>query len=121
MPYKDPEGQAKYDRAHREEAKKRKKKGELKCKKEVLTHYGNGQLACVRCGFKDIRGLSIDHINGNRGKDKDSRKLYRWLRRNNYPDGYQTLCMNCQFIKREEKKEWANQFTLQSDLSGFST
>ena len=30
----------------------------------ALLHYGEGKIACVRCGFSDIRALSIDHING---------------------------------------------------------
>jgi len=77
-------------------------------KKEVLTHYGNGKLACVKCGFNDIRALTIDHISG--GGNAHRRQLstgkqgganfYRWLRQNNYPRGYQVLCMNCQFISQ---------------------
>ena len=67
---------------------------------------------CVKCGFNDLRALSIDHING--GGDKDRREvdkqIYRWLRKNNYPEGYQTLCMNCQFIKRAENKEWRGRY-----------
>ena len=79
-------------------------------KRDVLTYYGGGKLACVRCGFNDIRALSIDHIEGggNRarvGRLKDTRTFYRWLQQENYPGGYQTLCMNCQFIKRFEKGE----------------
>ena len=71
---------------------------------EVLTHYGNGKLSCVRCGFEDIRALTIDHIKGGGWKHRRSLGLsgnmfYRWLQRNSYPKGYQTLCMNCQLIK----------------------
>ncbi|MDO9574127.1 MAG: hypothetical protein Q7I94_03950 [Candidatus Contubernalis sp.] len=82
-----------------------------KLKTEVLTHYGNNRLACVACGFSDIRALSIDHINDNRAEER--RKLgrnflapqtfYNWLKQNGFPEGYQTLCMNCQFIKQAEK------------------
>ena len=36
----------------------------LKVKREVLTHYGNDKLACVKCGEENIACLSIDHING---------------------------------------------------------
>lgn len=75
-----------------------------KLKVEVLTYYGNSSLACIRCGFGDIRALTIDHINGSGHKHRKTLKLsgnmfYRWLKRNKYPIGYQTLCMNCQFIK----------------------
>jgi hypothetical protein len=77
-------------------------------KKDVLTHYGNGELACVKCGFDDIRALSIDHINGGGSKHRASinhTNIYRWLAKNNYPEGYQTLCMRCQWIKRGENNE----------------
>lgn len=77
-------------------------------KRLVLTHYGNGKLACVRCGFSNIRALSIDHINGGgcRGrKGFGGNYWYHWLIKNNYPQGYQTLCMNCNWIKRFENNE----------------
>ena len=88
----------------------RQKKWALK--EEVLTHYGNGKCACTQCGFNDIRALSIDHIKGNGDEHRTQIKckqggvtFYRWLRKNGYPPEYQTLCMNCQFIKRIEKQE----------------
>lgn len=75
-------------------------------KKEVLRHYGNGKAICIRCGFADIRALSIDHIDNN---GKYHRKtvgggtaIYRWFKNNNYPSGFQTLCYNCQIIKHRE-------------------
>ncbi len=76
----------------------------------VLTHYSNGKLACVRCGFDDIRALSIDHMNNDGykmrkdGKGYSGIPFYVKLINSNYPEGYQTLCMNCQFIKRWETK-----------------
>lgn len=92
----------------RENPKRRREidhKAWAKAKEEVLTHYGNDKLACVKCGFDDIRALSIDHINGRGEIDRKNINrrggmLYFWLRKNNYPEGFQTLCMNCQFIKR---------------------
>lgn len=80
-------------------------------KVEVLTHYGHGKLACVVCGEKRKDCLSIDHINGKGNEHRKQLHLrsgqpfYRWLKRNNYPLGYQTLCMNCQFIKRMGLRE----------------
>ena len=79
---------------------------------EVLTHYGRGQLACVQCGFDNIDALSIDHIYGNGrqhrrtiGARRGGKRIYAWLRKRNFPDGFQTLCMNCQFIKRKVNNE----------------
>jgi len=87
----------------------------LRVKIEVLTHYGNGKLVCVQCGFNDIRALSIDHINGDGAIQKrlyHRNHIHRWLKLNNFPLGYQTLCMNCQWIKRDENGEYRyKQFT----------
>lgn len=78
-------------------------------KRDVLTHYGDGKCACVRCGFDDIKALSIDHIGGGGNRDRverfKGRTFYRWLQQEDYPKGYQTLCMNCQFIKSYENGE----------------
>lgn len=79
-------------------------------KREVLTHYGNGKLACVRCGESRLACLSIDHIEGRgsylrRNALRGSGAFYNWLKKNSFPEGYQTLCMNDQFIKRFENNE----------------
>ncbi len=80
---------------------------------EVLTHYGNGKFACVKCGENRFPCLSIDHIEGNGAEHRLSSKgmmgskIYRWLKANNYPEGYQTLCMNCQWVKKYENKEYS--------------
>jgi len=65
---------------------------------EVIDSYG-GKCAC--CGETRKEYLSIDHISGNGRKHKreigaeDSKEFYRWLRQNNYPEGFQVLCFNC--------------------------
>lgn len=76
-------------------------------KLQVLSAYSKN-LSCNRCGFKDIRALTIDHIKGNGAEHR--RKLrhhnfYDWLIKHNFPKGYQVLCMNCQWIKRDKNKE----------------
>lgn len=84
------------------------RKRKQKIKVEVLTHYGGGSLSCIKCGETRLPALSIDHING---RGTEERKLlgkagygfYHWLKKQEYPDGYQTLCMNCQFVVREER------------------
>lgn len=95
---------------NKEKLLERRRQEKWAVKEEVLTHYGNGKHACIRCGFSDLRALSIDHIEGGgtahtQGLKKAGNSFYRWLIKNNYPVGYQTLCMNCQFIKRVENKE----------------
>lgn len=90
---------------HRE----RMREHRIKLKEEVFRHYCDGELKCARCCFSDIRALSIDHVNGNgnehRKELKHANKMYSWLKKNDYPSGFQVLCMNCQFIKRFENKE----------------
>ncbi len=82
-----------------------------KRKRIVLTHYGNGKCACVNCGFDDLRALSIDHIDGHGAEHRRRNNIkgvefYKWLIKNNYPEGYQTLCMNCQWIKMSVNVEY---------------
>ena len=91
---------------HKEEILAYNREDTRKTKREVLTHYGNGKYACVKCGFGDSRALSIDHINSGGRKERiklgkaTGGKFYYWLRAQGYPEGYQTLCMNCNGIKR---------------------
>ncbi len=102
--------QRKYREAHKEELKRKGIQKYTKIKIRVLTYYGSGKSACVRCGYSDIRALSIDHINGGGEKQRKAigwgSHIYLWLEKNKYPTGFQTLCMNCQYLKREENKEY---------------
>ena len=74
-------------------------------KRKVFNNYGN---KCSTCLFNDIRALQIDHINNNGAEERKALggqkfsgwKFYKYLIDNNYPDGYQTLCANCNMIKQ---------------------
>jgi len=100
-----------YYNSHREQCYQRAKEYNTRLKYEVLSHYSKGIPVCINCGYKDIRALSVDHINGDGNEQRKALRtigrsnLYSWLKGNNYPEGYQVLCMNCQFIKREERDE----------------
>lgn len=84
----------------------RNNKNRALLKREVLVHYGNGKCVCVKCGFQDIKALSIDHLGGRGNKHRvHINNFYRWLKQGGYPRGYQTLCMNCQFIKKIDEGE----------------
>lgn len=101
-----------YRKSHHEQIKLSQQKQRRKVKTEIISHY-SPNLSCVRCGFNDIRALSIDHIDGGGKRQKEEIGVsriggigfYRWLIRNNFPEGFQVLCMNCQFIKRIENHE----------------
>lgn len=77
-----------------------------KLKREVLTHYGGDPPKCACCGEKHLVFLTIDHIQGNGSEHrkkvcggKGGINFYCWLRKNNYPDGFQVLCWNCNAAK----------------------
>lgn len=79
-------------------------------KQKILENYGGCE--CCRCGFSDLRALSIDHISSNGADHRKSigkmatLKFYDYLIANDFPKGYQVLCMNCQWIKRHENNEF---------------
>ena len=67
----------------------------------VMNHYTNSKNKCSCCQEDDISVLTIDHINGGgrqHGKEIGSH-IYYWLIKNNFPEGYQVLCMNCNSVK----------------------
>jgi hypothetical protein len=78
------------------EARKRRKR-------LVLTRYSGGNIRCMwkkGCDIKDLRALTIDHING--GGNEHRKKVtcgrggdqyYRWLIKNNFPEGFRVLCI----------------------------
>lgn len=86
------------------------RRAKLERKIKVLTYYGNGKCACVKCGFSDIRALSIDHINDDGCEERrgfnmsvvSGDQMYRKLKEQGFPVGYQTLCYNCNIIKHIE-------------------
>ena len=72
-----------------------------KQKQLVLDQYGS---ICSCCGEHRVEFLTIDHINGGGHQHRESLKkkgknFLFWLINNNFPEGYQVLCMNCNFSK----------------------
>jgi len=102
-----------YYRRNRSRIRERVTQWLVKLKREVLAHY-SPSMRCQRCGFKDIRALSIDHVNGSGSRHmraihrRNGAGLYFWLKKNHFPPGFQVLCMNCQFVKRAERREYGN-------------
>ena len=80
-----------------------------KLKDEVYAKYGG--YICAACGETDELALQIDHIFNNgekhraeiRGTKKSrgigGERFYSWLKKNNYPAGFQILCASCNFAK----------------------
>lgn len=97
----------KYREKHKEEVANKMKQWHIKyheaLKIEVFSHYSkDGGLECARCGVIDIDVLCLDHINGNGGGRirRGGWLLYRQLRKQGFPEGYQVLCANCNLKKQ---------------------
>ena len=94
--------QLEYSQKNRDKIKKRGKEIRDALKIEIFTHYSKGTPNCACCHVNEIHFLSMDHINNDGAahrKEVPMSDLYRWLRRNNYPNNFQVLCMNCNFAK----------------------
>ncbi len=90
---KNPEAYEKY--------KSQKRSYGLRDKLIVINHYG-GKCSCCDVGDTDV--LAIDHVNGGGTKhrkeiNKTGSSFRTWLIKNNFPDGYQVLCFNCNSAK----------------------
>jgi len=103
-----PDARVLKNRRLRETSLERKQYYEV-LRRNVLTHYGDGRLACVQCGFDMYEALDIDHIEGVKkyiGEAKHhGKQLIFWLDREGYPDGFQTLCRNCNWLKWIEARD----------------
>lgn len=79
-----------------------KKKVAIKARLEALTHYSKGTLRCACCSESAYQFLTLDHINNNGAEHRrqiNNTNLPNWLRKHGYPEGFQVLCMNCNFAK----------------------
>ena len=68
--------------------------------------HSNSDVPCCRCCGENfvLDFLTIDHINGRKHLPKNEAKLtadalVMFLKRNNFPEGYQVLCFNCNISK----------------------
>ncbi len=67
----------------------------------VIKHYGG---VCACCGESERTFLAIDHIEGNgnthrKKLNKWGSSFDKWLIDQNFPDGFQILCHNCNMSK----------------------
>lgn len=93
----------KRDNNRKQEIRSVKEKYRQNFKDRVFNHYG---VFCACCGETEIEFLTIDHINNNGSMHRKEvgiigggSEFYRWLTENSFPEGFQTLCMNCNFAK----------------------
>jgi hypothetical protein len=75
-----------------------------KLRVEIFNNYG---WECKCCGETIKEFLSLDHINNDgyldknpNGDKKSGKELYLLVKRQGFPEKYQTLCMNCNWGKK---------------------
>ena len=92
-----------YYKNHREEILKHHQKTHDELRMKCLIHYGGDPPKCACCGEDHLLFLTIDHIFGGGNHHKKeiggSGRLYNWLVQNNFPEGFQVLCYNCNCAK----------------------
>ncbi len=74
-------------------------------KEEVFLAYGGFVCAC--CGETERLMLTIDHVNNDGAShrkclsetSKDNSIVFRWMKKNNFPPGFQVLCFSCNLGK----------------------
>jgi len=91
-----------YRRDYENDPEKHRKRGKLlrdDLRREVITHYGS---KCACCGESQFEFLTIDHVDGEAsvqrmktGREPSGCRLYWYLKRNGFPEGYRVLCANC--------------------------
>jgi hypothetical protein len=82
------------------------RRNDKRIKDECYNAYGGYNCAC--CGETEPAFLTIDHVNNDGAKHRrevvglgrgGGKKIYAWLIANNFPPGFQILCMNCNWGK----------------------
>lgn len=79
-------------------------------KEAAVNVYTNGNAACVWCGQADIDVLCLDHVNNDGANHRRTRRtanIYRYVCMNDYPEGFQVLCFNCNIKKEFERRRRA--------------
>lgn len=75
----------------------------LKKRQIVIDYYSHGTNSCSCCGEFIFEFLQIDHENNDGAKHRKQigkgYKLYYWLIENDFPEGFQVLCVNCNWGK----------------------
>lgn len=84
-------------------------------KAEVINHYSNGSMSCLKCGASDLDVLCLDHINNDGAIRRKEMKIssrgcssgyntYERVKSLGFPEGLQVLCANCNLKKEIERK-----------------
>jgi hypothetical protein len=97
--------QAAYNERTRNTKNERERRKYRELREAVLVAYGS---KCACCGEATLAFLCIDHINGGGSEHRRALRakgisagagFYKWLQKNDYPEGFQVLCHNCNMAK----------------------
>lgn len=108
----------KYYHTHVEEHRVWSKAFRTRLKDACFGAYGGYK--CVCCGEEEKIFLTLDHINNDGAKHRKAIGIrggigiYTWIRKNNFPDGFQVLCFNCNHGKQLNKGICPHQLSPQS-------
>lgn len=97
---------------NRDKFKATQKRAQNKARLTVLQHYSSSEIPmCKCCSESEILFLHVDHIKGDGaahmkllketlGYNPTGNGFIYWIIKNNFPDGFQILCANCNLGKR---------------------
>lgn len=92
---------------HKVKINKKRKEQQKTYRAQLIFHYSNGKNQCACCGEHIYEFLTIDECNGIIHKTfvrrNNSSGFYRWLINNNFPKGFQVLCMNCNWGRGQNR------------------
>ena len=75
-------------------------------RQKVLAFYTKQTFKCTQCGFDDVDCLSLDHVNNdsqhNHNKYTCGAQNYIEAIKENFPNKFQVLCRNCNWVKELE-------------------
>lgn len=92
----------KWKAANKEKTREQNKRKRATLRKLCITAYGGESPSCNCCGETVYEFLVIDHKNNDGNihrKTVSTGAFYGWLKKNNFPDGFQILCHNCNMSK----------------------
>jgi len=98
------------------ENKEKGREKRIEIKEKVFNHYGHRcQWLNENCNIIDSDMLQVDHTNGGGNEHRRETglvgpRLYSWLIKNNFPEGFRLLCVNHNWKHKAnmEKTEWEN-------------
>ncbi len=104
-----------YRKKNREKVRAKQREYYDNARREALEAYGGKPAKCGQCGESYLECLQIDHIenDGNihrkqieeeYGYKLGGNQILMWLKKNNYPEGFQILCANCNIKKEMEQR-----------------